>query len=116
MLPVVNCQRFNRAQQNGHSRTGDICGGGALSCTDYRFLTDRITATEALIVAYEDAVAGLVSGAIHQYSIDTGQSRQSVTKTDVNILNRAIEGLYNRRATLIARRDGCGTVTTRPSW
>lgn len=87
-----------------------------MACNDYQFLTARIAATEAAIEQYEGAVAGLVSGSIQQYSIDTGQSRQSVTKTDVNILNRAIDGLYNRRATLIARRDGCGVVTTRPCW
>lgn len=87
-----------------------------MSCTDYQFLTARIQATEALIIAYEDAATGLANGTIQQYSLDTGQSRQSVTKIDIKVLNDAIDGLYNRRATLIARRDGCGVSTVRPCW
>lgn len=87
-----------------------------MSCTDYTFLTARIQATEAQIIAYEDAATALANGTIQQYSLDTGQSRQSVTKIDVKVLNDAIDGLYNRRATLIARRDGCGVSTVRPCW
>ena len=83
---------------------------------DYDFLTARINATEALIVAYEDATAGLVSGTIQEYTIDTGQSKQSVTKIDIEVLNNAIDGLYNRRATLYARRDGYGASVIRPCW
>jgi len=83
---------------------------------DRQFLTSRITATEAQIVAYETAITDLIAGRIAQYTLDTGQSTQSVTKINVNILNRALDGLYNRRATLSARLNGCGVHTMRPGW
>lgn len=87
-----------------------------MSCNDYDFLTLRISATEAQIAAYEDAALSLSSGGIQQYMIDTGQTKQSVTKVDIKVINDAIDGLYNRRATLYARRDGCGVTIAGAGW
>ena len=81
---------------------------------DSTFIQARIDATKALIVAYEDAVTTLVAGTIESYTLDTGQSRQTVTKLDIGRLNKAIDGLYNRCVTLEARLNGSGTVTVRP--
>ena len=83
---------------------------------DGTFLQARITKTEDLIVIYEDAVAALVTGQIQQYTIDTGQTRQVVTKATISTLNAAIDGLYNRLATLKARLNGSGTVTIGPAF
>jgi hypothetical protein len=80
------------------------------------FLQARITATETLIVAYEDAVAALVTAGVQSYTIDTGQTRNTVTKIDVPALQRQIDSLYNRLATLTARLNGSGTTTARPAW
>jgi uncharacterized SAM-dependent methyltransferase len=87
-----------------------------LTCNDYQYLTARITATEAAIAQYEDAEIALTTGGVQSYTLDSGQSRQTVTRVNLSELRRSIDSLYNRRATLIARRDGCGVVTTRPSW
>lgn len=82
---------------------------------DSEFLQQRIDATKALIVAYEDAVTALVSGGVQTYTLDTGQSRQTVTRLELATLNRNIDSLYNRLATLQARLNG-GSVNVRPAW
>lgn len=83
---------------------------------DRAFIQDRITATKALIVAYEDAVTALGNqGGVQSYTLDTGQSRQTVTRSDIPALNRMLDSLYNRLCTLEARLNG-GAVTARPAW
>lgn len=83
---------------------------------DAAFLQDRITATKAQIVAYEDAALALGTGGAQSYTLDTGQTRQTVTKLDLPAIQRAIDSLYNRCATLEARLNGSGTITARPAW
>lgn len=87
-----------------------------MSCNDYQYLTARIAATEAAIEQYENAELALTTGGVQSYTIDTGQSRQTVTRANLSEIRRGVDSLYNRRATLIARRDGCGVVITRPCW
>lgn len=82
---------------------------------DRDFLQARIDATKTEIIAYETAVSALIAGGIQQYSLDTGQSRQTVTKLDVNRLSEHIDSLYNRCATLEARLSGA-TIHARPNW
>lgn len=82
---------------------------------DAAFIQARIDATKVQIVAYEDAATALASG-VQSYTLDTGQTRQTVTKLDLMALQRTLDSLYNRCATLEARRNGSGTVTTRPAW
>lgn len=79
------------------------------------FLKARITATEAQITAYEDAVLALGDG-IQSYILDTGQSRQHVTNQDLPRLQKTLDSLYNRHAVLNARLTGCGVVTVRPAF
>lgn len=83
---------------------------------DSTFLNDRITATKNQIAALEDAALSLSSGAITSYTLDTGQSRQVVTKSNISLINKTIDSLYNRLATLEARLNGSGTVVGRPAW
>lgn len=83
---------------------------------DRAFIQERIVVTKALIVVYEEAVTALgVQGGVLSYTLDTGQSRQTVTRTDIPNLNRMLDSLYNRLATLQARLTG-GAVTARPAW
>lgn len=82
---------------------------------DAAFIQARIDATKAQIIAYEDAAAALASG-VQSYTLDTGQTRQTVTKLDMRGLQLTIDQLYNRCATLEARLNGSGAVTVRPAW
>jgi hypothetical protein len=83
---------------------------------DRQFFTAQITDVEAQIAAYQAAITALTVGGVAQYTLDTGQSSQSVTKLNLSSLNKAVDGLYNRRATLSARLNGCGVHTMRPGW
>ena len=80
------------------------------------FIQGRIDATQAQIIAFEEAVISLASGAIQSYTFDTGQNRQTVTKLELGPLQRAIDALYNRCVTLEARLTGNGSVMVRPGW
>jgi len=83
-----------------------------VSCVTNSFLTERINATKAEIAAYEDAVLALgTSGGVQEYLIDTGQTKQRVTRADLKDINSVIDSLYNRLVTLCARRDGTGNNT-----
>ena len=81
-----------------------------MSCSiidDSEYLQARITRTEELIEKYEDAIDALASGA-QMYHLDTGQTRQMVTKAQLAQMRTLLEHLENRRATLLARKCGRG--------
>lgn len=79
-------------------------------------LQARIAATQALITAYEEAALSLASGAIQSYTLDTGQSRQTVTKFDLDKLEAVLDTLYNRCAMLEARLNGSNVSVGRAGW
>lgn len=85
-----------------------------MASNDTAWLDARIEATKKLVVAYEDAILALAGGA-QQYSLDTGQTRQSVTKANLSSLRDMLNSLENRLATLEARRCGAG-VRGVPGW
>ena len=79
---------------------------------DAQFLNDRITATKALIVAYEDAALALGNG-VQSYTLDTGQTKQTVVRADIEKLNKMLDTLYNRCGTLELRLNGGGSIIAR---
>lgn len=83
---------------------------------DAVFIQSRIDATKLQIVAYEDAALALSTNGIQSYSLDTGQSKQNVTKLDLDKIQKTIDSLYNRCATLEARLNGSGSIIGAPSW
>lgn len=82
---------------------------------DQEFIKQRIEKTKLLIATLEDAVTALTSGGVQSYTIDTGQTRQTVTRIDMASINKNIDALYNRLATLEARLNG-GSVISVPAW
>ncbi len=81
------------------------------------FIQGRIDATEALIIAYEAAVLALsANNGVQSYTLDTGQDRQTVTRYDLPSLNRMLDTLMNRCATLEARLNGSNSLQGRPGW
>lgn len=83
---------------------------------DCEFLRQRIEATKAQIILYEDAIMQLSTGAVQSYSLNTSQTTQSVTRFDLNRLQVTLDSLYNRLATLEARLTGSGTINAGPAW
>ncbi|MEQ9078635.1 MAG: hypothetical protein RLP09_32515 [Sandaracinaceae bacterium] len=74
---------------------------------DREWLDARIERTKAMIVAHENAIEAL-SGGAQMYQLDTGQTRQMVTRAQLSQLQRALDSLENRLSTLYARRNGAG--------
>ena len=85
-----------------------------MACSE--FMQARITKTQELIVAYEDALLALGTGGVQEYRLNTGQSDQKVTKMDVKDLQNTLDSLYNTLVTLGARCTGNGVVIGRPSF
>jgi len=82
---------------------------------DSTWIKARIAKAEALIAAYEDAILAVASGSVQSYTLDTGQTRQTVTKANLTEMRNVVDSLENRRATLRARL-GCGQALARPAW
>jgi hypothetical protein len=81
-----------------------------MSCEDETtWLEARIARTKELIVKYEDAIDALSTGAVQSYSLDTGQTRQTVTKHQLGSMRLQLDSLENRLATLQARLCGGST-------
>ena len=84
---------------------------------DSAFLLERIAKTKLIIEEYENAILALTgAGAVESYDLDTGQSRQKVTRSNLKELNTTLDGLYNRLCTMQARQSGGNTVISRPAW
>jgi hypothetical protein len=73
--------------------------------SDREWLEARIAKTKEMIEATEEAILALESGA-QSYHLDTGQTRQIVTKAQLSQLRNALNALDNRLATLQARLCG----------
>lgn len=84
-------------------------------CCDQTFDKQRLAAKQAALLAYDSAITALAGGA-QSYSLDTGQTRQVVTKANVSEMRIMITQLETEIATLRLRIYGCGVVQVRPAW
>jgi hypothetical protein len=73
---------------------------------DSTWLKARIEAAKAIVEAYETAITALAGGSVQSFTLDTGQTRQTVTKKDMARLEVALDSALNRVATLEARLYG----------
>ena len=83
---------------------------------DRELTQDRINAAKALLLLYDAALTAITISGAQSYLIDTGQTKQTVTKLDIKSLNDSISSLENRIATLTARLTGNGVTQVRPMW
>jgi hypothetical protein len=79
---------------------------------DAAFILQQIQLIEAQIIAYRTAVTAVSTNAVQSYELDTGQTRERVTKVDLLRLNGIISSLMNERATLRALLYGGSTHVT----
>lgn len=79
------------------------------------FLQARIDALVISIPIYEAAIDALGTGGVQEYLIDTGQTRQRATKLDLVGLQKTLDSMLNRYATLCARLNGAASIA-RPAW
>ena len=81
------------------------------------FWQARLDKIALIIVAYEDAILALgTAGGVQEYTLDTGQNRTTVKRSDLDMLNKVLSSLYNQYATLQARITGCGVSQVSPAW
>ena len=84
-------------------------------CDDTAFWEQRLAAKKAAIVAYEAAITAVAGGA-QSYSLDTGQTRQVVTKANITEMRNMVAQLESDISTLQQRLYGCGRTYVRPGW
>lgn len=80
------------------------------------FLESQITIIETQITAYNTAITFLITNPTQSYTLDTGQSTQSVTRQNLKDMQNTLDLLFSRRDALLARCQGKGTVIARPEW
>ena len=89
----------------------DCCDGAE----DRAYYEERIVAKKALILKLEAAIDSISTGA-QSYSIDTGQTRQVVTRANLSETRNMIARLESDISTLQQRIYGCGRFQVRPGW
>jgi len=82
---------------------------------DTVWLTARITATETMIVAFENAITALAAGA-QSYSLNTGQTIQMVTRSNLSSMRLQLQELETRRDGYMQRLHGEGLINVRPGF
>jgi hypothetical protein len=71
-----------------------------------QFWLDQITASKAQVTALNAAILFLYSNPHQSYTLNTGQSSQTVRRPDVERLQDQLNGILNLIATLEARCNG----------
>lgn len=82
---------------------------------DVIWIQERIAATKLAILAYEAAILALASG-VQSYSLDTGQTRQTVTKQQLGSMRLQLIDLENRLQSLENKLAGGGALYVRPGF
>lgn len=82
---------------------------------DVVWIQERIAATKLAIIAYENAILVLSNG-VQSYSLDTGQTRQTVTKHQLGSLRLQLTDLENRLQNLQNQLAGGGALYVRPGF
>ena len=74
---------------------------------DRAFLTKRKEKLGLIIEAFEDAILKLsMEGGVQSYSLDTGQSKQMVTRSDVEKMKEVLDGYVNQYNNYCLRLNG----------
>ncbi len=71
-----------------------------------QFLVDQVAKIEDQINDLNEAITFLYANPHKSYTLDSGQTRTTVTRNDIDELNNLIDKLLNRRSTLLTRING----------
>lgn len=83
-------------------------------CDDSAWISAKIEKTRALIDALDDAILALSTTGIMEYTINTGQSTQRVTRQDVTRLTEQRAALFQHYDSLCARVTNGGAIQVIP--
>lgn len=67
-----------------------------------------LVAVKATIDAAQEAIIALTAGQMESYTLDTGQTRQTVTKANIPQMQQTINSLMSQCDVLEARLNGGG--------
>ena len=80
-------------------------------------LEDQYQNLKVLVFKYEEAIDALLTGGHQSYELDTGQTRQRVTRFDLKDLQDMRDIAATRLATLAARLQKTKAIKqVRPAW
>lgn len=85
-----------------------------MTCRDYEWELSRLEKTKAIIDALDDAILQLSTTGILEYHLDTGQSKQRVTRQDLARLADMRSDLFNQYDALCARLSNGGALQVIP--
>lgn len=80
------------------------------------FWEERLAAKKAQIVELEATMSRVVASGVYSHSLDTGQTRQSVTNHSITELRNMISKLEGEIAALEARCYGRGLYGRPGTW
>ena len=83
--------------------------------TDNAYLDKRIARTKTIIEKLEDEIEAILLRA-QQYSLDTSQTRQTVTRANIASIKNTLDMMESRLTSLEARRCRTGTFYVRPGF
>ena len=76
----------------------------------------QITNAKAQLAQLEAAIAAILDPTVRSYSLDTGQTIQTLRRHDLPDLYDSVSALENRICTLEARLSGGGATLGVPAW
>jgi hypothetical protein len=83
---------------------------------DRTWLAQKITDVQAQIDAWEGVLDFFAANnTVQSYTLDTGQSRQTVNRSQLSEIRTLLNSLYNRLSTLEARLNGA-SIAARAYW
>lgn len=83
-------------------------------CRDYEWEQAKLMKVKAIIDALDDAILQLSTTGILEYHLDTGQSKQRVTRQDLPRLIDSRSDLFNQYDALCARLSNGGALQVIP--
>jgi len=80
------------------------------------FICNQIPILQQQITDYQNAATALAINQIQSFTYDTGQTRETISKMEVDKLHAVIDVLYNRYIMLCSRCNGSNVIIARPCW
>lgn len=79
-------------------------------------LAQQIADAKTILAAITAAITALADLTVQSYTLDTGQSVETVKRTDLPKLLASRRSMQNELCTLQARQTGSGVVHVVPGW
>lgn len=84
--------------------------------TSCDFWRDELQNLRVLLYEYDRAIADLAAGRITEYHLNTGQSSQTVKRTDISALQNARDNLIIQIDAIEKRVNGGTVKILNPGW